>query len=81
MVYNALDCTHTSMYCQCPGLANEHVPLNETGYLLPLPQVCTAVLCCAVVQLVCLSALKQRWGLLGAPGGWRQLPGEPPRCS
>ena len=27
------------MYHQCPGLADEHVPLNETGYLLPLPQV------------------------------------------
>lgn len=26
------------MYHNAPGLTNEHVPLNDTGYLLPLPQ-------------------------------------------
>lgn len=33
-----LDQSRTGMYHNAPGLTNEHVPLNDTGYLLPLPQ-------------------------------------------
>lgn len=34
-----LEHSRAGMYRQCPGLANEHVPLNESGFLLPLPLV------------------------------------------